>query len=248
MPQVLIENRGQVALLRLNNGVINAINPTLLEDISSALNQIKSNYGGMVLAGGSKFFSIGLDLPTLLTLNRSDLAVFMGHFNQVVFELYTIPLPSVCALTGHAPAGGTVFALTCDYRFAAADGKILGLNEVKIGLPVPLIADGMLRQVVGDRAATEMLYFGEFMQPQAAQQIGLVDEIFPVDQIENRAVEKIKRILTSPRYALANMKANRVQTVKSRFLAHKTADVEAFVACWFKPSTQKLLEEMAQKF
>jgi len=248
MSQALIENRGEVAILRLNNGVINAISPTLLEDMSSALNQIKNEYNGMVLAGGQKFFSIGLELPTLLKLNRADMTHFFDRFLQVVFELYTFPLPSVCALAGHAPAGGTVFALTCDYRFAATGREVIGLNEVKIGLPVPVIADGMLRQIVGDRAATEILYSGEFLQPEAAQQIGLVDEIFPVDEVEDRAVEKINRLLTPPRYSLPIMKANRVEAVKSKFLAHKTADVEAFIECWFKSPTQNLLNETALQF
>ena len=248
MSQALIENRTEVAILRLNNGVINAISPTLLEDMSSALNQIKSEYNGMVLAGGPKFFSIGLELPTLLKLNRSDLTDFMDRFYQMVFELYTFPLPSVCALAGHAPAGGTVFAMTCDYRFAAAGRKVIGLNEVKIGLPVPVIADGMLRQIVGDRAATEILYLGEFLQPEAAQQIGLVDEIFPIEEVEDRAVEKVNRLLTPPRYSLPIMKANRVEAVKSKFLAHKTADVEAFIECWFEPPTQNLLNETARQF
>ncbi len=248
MPQALIENRDEVAILRLNNGVINAISPTLLEDMSSALGQIKSEYSGLVLAGGPKFFSIGLELPTLLKLNRADMTDFFDRFLQVVFELYTFPLPSVCVLAGHAPAGGTVFALTCDYRFAAAERKVIGLNEVKIGLPVPVIADGMLRQIVGDRAATEIIYLGEFLQPEAAQQIGLVDKIFPIEEVEDRAVEKANRLLASPRYSLPIMKANRVEAVKSRFLAHKSADVQAFIECWFEPQTQNLLNETAQQF
>jgi len=106
----------------------------------------------------------------------------------------------------------------------------------------------MLRQIVGDRAATEILYLGEFLQPEAAQQIGLVDEIYPTEAVEDRAVEKINRLLASPRYALPIIKANRVEAVESKFLAHKTADVEAFIECWYNPATQDLLNEAAQQF
>ena len=101
---------------------------------------------------------------------------------------------------------------------------------------------------MGDRAATEILYLGEFLQPEAARQIGLIDEIFPIEEVEDRAVEKVNRLLTPPRYTLPIMKANRVEAVKSKFLVHKTADVQAFIECWFKPPTQNLLNETARQF
>lgn len=63
MAQVIIEDHGDVALLRLDNGVTNAIGPTMLDDLLEALDEIKEGYRGLVLAGGPKFFSMGLDCP-----------------------------------------------------------------------------------------------------------------------------------------------------------------------------------------
>ena len=112
----------------------------------------------MVLAGGTKFFSIGLNLPELIGLNRKEMAEFWERFTQTVFGLYTLPMPTVCAVCGHAVAGGNILALTCDYRIGSTENRKIGLNEILLGLPVPYLADLMLRQVSGDRAATERLY------------------------------------------------------------------------------------------
>ena len=140
MTNVTIDERGQIALVRLTNGVINAISPELLEDFAQALKRIQKEFKGMVLAGGSKFFSIGLDLPKLLKLDRNAMTAFWKNFNDLTFDLFTIPFPTVCAIEGHAIAGGTIFALCCDFRFAANLPKKIGLNEINLGVPVALPA------------------------------------------------------------------------------------------------------------
>ena len=69
MSKVNLEAHDAIAVLRLNNGVANAISPELVDDLSETIKQIKNGFKGMVLAGGDKFFCIGLDLPTLLQLD-----------------------------------------------------------------------------------------------------------------------------------------------------------------------------------
>ncbi|MGD9010542.1 MAG: enoyl-CoA hydratase-related protein [Desulfobacteraceae bacterium] len=78
MDQVSIETHGDVALLRLANGVTNAIGPVMVDELLEALQAVQLDYRGMVLAGGDKFFSIGLDLPLLLTLDEDDMA--LSHY------------------------------------------------------------------------------------------------------------------------------------------------------------------------
>ncbi|MBW2252368.1 MAG: enoyl-CoA hydratase/isomerase family protein, partial [Deltaproteobacteria bacterium] len=151
--KVKIEEQEDVALLRLDSKVSNAISSQMIENLSAAINRIKVEFRGMVLAGGEKFFSMGFDLPALLKLDRSGVTGFFYSFNQVVLDIYTLPMPTACAITGHAIAGGTILASSCDYRFLASGRKLMGLNEIKLGVPVPYLSDLMLRQIVGDRAA-----------------------------------------------------------------------------------------------
>jgi len=248
MSNVILEAHDAVAALRLNNGVINAINPELLDDLSDAVKRTKSEFKGMVLAGGEKFFCIGLDLPGLLNLGRSEMVEFYSKFMQVLLDIYTLPMPTACALNGHATAGGTIFALGCDFRFASSGRKFMGLNEVKIGLPVPYLTDLILRQVAGDRCATEMMFKGEFVEPEKAQEMGLVDAIFPPEDLEEKAVAKIAELAALPPQGLTLIKNNRVGAVRSQYEAVRSTEADLFLDCWFNPSVQERLREAATKF
>jgi len=248
MSKVILEVYDAVAALRLNNGVINAIGPELLDDLSAELTQIKSEFKGMVLAGGEKFFCIGLDLPGLLPLGRSEMVEFYFKFMQVVLDLYTLPMPTACAINGHATAGGAIFALSSDFRFASSGRKFIGLNEVKIGLSVPYLTDLILRQVVGDRCATEMMFKGEFLEPEKALKIGLVDAVFSPEDLEEKAVAKIAELAALPPQGLTVIKNNRVGAVRSQYEEARSAEADLFLDCWFNPSVQEKLKEAAKKF
>ena len=93
MAAVTIEAHGPVAVLRLTNGVTNAIGSAVLRDIELLLPEVREAFRGLVLAGNPKFFSIGLDLPELLALDRDGMADFWRRFEDLVLALYTIRYP-----------------------------------------------------------------------------------------------------------------------------------------------------------
>jgi len=234
--------------MRLNNEVTNALSPEIVDDLSSALTQVKSEFQGIILAGGAKFFCIGFDLPRLLKLDRTGMTRFFHEFNQVAFNLFTLPLPTACAIAGHAIAGGNILALTCDYRFAASGNKLIGLNEIKLGVPVPYLADLILRQIVGDRAAKEILYHGKFIALSEAEKIGLVDEIVPQEELEDHAVKKISELAALPRAAFSTIKANRIDVIRLTYEKYYKSKNENFLDCWFSKPVQALLTDAAKKF
>ena len=243
-----MESRGSVAIVRLQNGVTNALSPELLHDLSREITRAKNHFQGIVLAGGAKFFCIGFDLPRLLTLDRTGMTQFLAEFNQVVLDLLTLPLPTACAIGGHAIAGGNILALACDYRFAGSGRKLMGLNEVRLGVPVPYLADLMLRQRVGDRAATELLFHGELVDLSEAEKIGLVDGVVPPEELEVHAVQEIAQLSALPRAAFAAIKANRVEALRSRFESCHQEKNEIFLDCWFSEPVRLLLTDAAKKF
>jgi enoyl-CoA hydratase/carnithine racemase len=248
MSKVNLEAHDAIALLRLTNGVINAISPEMLDDLSAELNRIRNEFEGMILAGGDKFFSIGLDLPRLLQMGRAEMMDFYAALNQVLLDLYTLPLPTGSAIAGHATAGGAVLAVSTDFRFVAKGRKLIGFNEVKIGLSVPALADIILRQIIGDRRATEMVFSGEFLEPDQSLEIGLVDAVVSTEDVEKAAVAKIAALAAMPSGGLALAKKNRVEAVRSQYEKIRQSDADDFLNCWFDPSVQDLLQTAAQKF
>lgn len=248
MPMVELEDQGMVAVLRLANGVTNAIGAELVNELSVAINEMMNHYHGFVLAGNTRFFSIGLDVPKLLTLDRDAMADFWNKFEDLVLLLYTLPIPTACAISGHATGGGAILALACDYRFMAEGKRLIALNEVKIGVPVPYLADLMLRQIVMDRVAVEMEFRSSYLGPDDAKAAGLADAIFGEEVVEERALERIREMAAMPRAAFALTKRHRTREIPSQFKAIRQDLNRAFMDCWFMPSTQALLKEAAHKF
>jgi enoyl-CoA hydratase/carnithine racemase len=157
-------------------------------------------------------------------------------------------MPTACAIDGHATAGGAIFAIGTDFRFVSPGRRFIGFNEVKIGIPLPYLVDLILRQIVGDRCATELMFSGEFVEPEEAQRIGLVDDIFTSEDLEEKAVAKIAELAVLPTCGLTTIKNNRVEAVRSRFEEKRSADPDWFLDCWFNPAVQELLKETAKKF
>jgi Delta3-Delta2-enoyl-CoA isomerase len=246
--KVTIEKKENVAVVKLSDGVTNVIGPELVDDLSKMVPKLKNEYDGVVLAGGEKFFSIGLDLPTLITFDRKQLGVFFDSLNQLVLDLFTLPIPSICAMAGHAIAAGNILAMACDYRFMADGKKLIGLNERKIGIPAPYVADIILRQIVGDRTATNILYSGDFLSPSDALEVGLVDAVFPQETLESSALERMSSLTKLPLAAFAAIKENRVETIREKYDKYNTVRSERFLDCWLSDSTQKLLNEALKSF
>jgi len=248
MKHVTIDKKDKVAVLHLDNGDTNPISPKLVDDLLEAQEIVRKDFRGMVLAGSSKFFSIGFDLPALVNYDRIQITEFITKFNNLILTIYTLPVPTCCAIAGHAIAGGNILILSPDFRIAASGKKLIGLNEIKLGVPVPYLADLILRQIIGDRAATDMLYSGEFVTTSDAKKTGLVDDVCSPEEVEQSAIEKVMRIADLPQAAFSEIKANRTETIRFLYEQNCRKKNEYFIDRWFSDSVQALLKEAAKKF
>lgn len=248
MSSVSIESRESVGILRLTHAVTNPLGPELVKALSNALHQARREFQALVLAGGEKFFSIGFDLPVLLELDRNGMVAFFHGFEDLLLDLYTVPMPTVCAVKRHAVAGGTILMLTTDYRFASSGRTLVGLNEIRLGVPVPYAADLMLRQLVSERIATEMIYRGELVEASTMQAGGLVDRVLPAEEVETQALEAAAELAKFSPEAFAALKENRVEEVQRRYREHGRERNERFLDVWFSPSAQQGLREAATRF
>ena len=248
MNAIRMEEQENIAVLRLDNGVTNAISTEMVTELSEALVHIRQECRGMVLAGGDKFFSIGLDLPQLLKLDKQEMDSFWQRFDQVLLDLYTLPVPTAAAINGHAVAGGTILVLTAGYRFIGDSRNLMGLNEVNIGVPVPFLADLMLRALIDERAANDMVFGGELIDPQNSRAIGLVHDILPEESVEKHALDTVRTLADKPRHAMRRILENRTESVRRSFERNRDAKRTAMMECWFRPQVQQMLAEAAKKF
>ncbi len=239
-----------IVVLSLAHGVTNAISPDLVGELNAVLDELngESAQGLVLTSENEKFFCIGFDLPTLVPLKQDEFRDFYAAFNRAAFRLLTLEIPTLCAMTGHATAGGCILASMCDYRYFAEGRKMIGLNEIKLGVPVPLLPDLALRLICGDRVATEMMYTGEFLDPQTAMAAGLVDGVFPADDLRAKALEKVRSIGKCYDRAFRRIKLNRISTLVESYQNRRQEDEDLFVDMWYDPLARKGLEEAIKRF
>lgn len=251
MKMIRIEHHDEVAIVKLDRGVTNTIDLQLVEELSETLQEVTHDPGvrGLVLGSSNeRFFSIGFDIPQLFGLARQDFKFFYQTFNRVCMDLYTLPKPTIAAITGHAIAGGCILALCCDYRFIAQGRKLMGLNEIRLGVPVPYLADCVLRHIVGVRYARDIMDIGEFYQPEESLQMGIVDQVLPLEQVLPKSVEKARLLGGSPQEAFAMIKRNRVERVEAQVLTRLEEKERFFVDRWYSDEARERLREAMEKF
>ncbi len=245
---VTVENVENIAVLTMTNNVTNQLSPEMVMEVSSVVKEVENEAKGLVLCGGGKFFSMGLALPVLLSFKRAAMANFWNHFNQMLFDIYTLPIPTLSVMEGHAVAGGNIVALTSDYRFGVDENRKIGLNEITLGLPVPFLADMLLKQIVGERVAMQMMYSGAFLSFPEGKEIGLIDELHTKELLEEKGMEKVMELAQLEPKAFALMKENRTQLIAQNYQEKHVAQNEAFLDCWFSEPVQKILHKAAENF
>ncbi|MHA2244355.1 MAG: enoyl-CoA hydratase/isomerase family protein [Candidatus Hodarchaeales archaeon] len=248
---ISIEVSESVGVLKLTRGITNAINLELVNELSTNLQKMKQNPGihSLVLSSSNeKFFAIGFDIPELFKLSQEDFKVFYHSYNRLCLDLYSFPKPTIAAINGHAIAGGCILALCCDYRIISEGRKLMGLNEIKLGVPVPYPGDCILRQIVGSRNAQEITYTGDFYPSEELLQMGLVDKVVPLKQVISEAIGKAKILGSLPQEAFSMIKRNRMEIVEAQILKNLTEKEQSFLKHWFSAEARKQLEEATKKF
>ena len=140
-------DHGPIRELRLARAPVNALDPALCDALAGAIETaVAGGARGLLLSGGPKVFSAGLDVPHLLALDAPALRAAWESFFHAARALAGSPVPVVAAINGHAPAGGCVLALCCDYRVMAAGAYRIGLNETQVGLVAPEDIQSLMRR------------------------------------------------------------------------------------------------------
>ena len=240
---------GAVREVRMNRPPVNALSPDFIVAISKAVQDCsRDGARGIVLSGLPGRFSAGLDLPLLLTLDRAAINQMWQELYLLLRTLACSPIPIAAAITGHAPAGGTVLPLFCDYRVVAAGDWKLGLSEVQVGLPLPPVIFSALWHVVGARQGERLAVGGLLISPYEAARIGLVDEIVPPDEVVSRAIAWTHEMIALPAKAMSYTRQKARADVTSVFANDFAAELTEISDAWWTDEVQAMLHQTVDKF
>jgi enoyl-CoA hydratase/carnithine racemase len=236
---------GPVRELKLSRPPANALSPDLLAEIGAQIEKApREGAQALVLSGSEGLFTGGLDVPLLLGLDRDAMVATLELFFNAMKALAHSELPVAAAITGHSPAGGAVLSLFCDWRVMAEGPFLIGLNEVRVGIPMPLLVADTLARVVGPRRAEELCQTGRMLAPEEALSVGLVDRVVPVPEVVPSAVGWCRELTELPDHALRLTR----ETVRRDLIdivdRSRDHDVAQLTREWFRPEVQEPLKRL----
>lgn len=245
---IQIIEHGAVRELRLDRPPVNALSPELIVALKAGIETAcQEGVRALILSGSPGRFSGGLDVPLLLSLDRPSMAALWRDFYALLGAIAKSPIPIVAAVTGHAPAGGTVLALYCDWRVMAEGDYKIGLNEVQVGIPIPPVILAGARRLIGPRLAERLTVSGALVSPRDALELGLVDELAPAEKTVNQALEWCRRTLALPRVAMSSTRRLARADLAAIFEADLEPELRHVIATWWSSETQETLRSLVER-
>jgi enoyl-CoA hydratase len=203
---VVLDWEGRTAVVRIDRPPANAMDAELVGELVAAADELRaSRPEAIVLTGRDGFFSAGLDLKVVPTLDPAGRRELVMGINRMVAAWYSLPRPLVVAVSGHAIAGGMILALCGDHRVGSTAGK-LGLTEVQAGVPYPAGAIALVRAELSPPAARVLVLGGRLYEPPAALELGLLDELAAPADLLARALAVAGELSALPAETYARVK------------------------------------------
>ncbi len=249
MSTLAIERAGDRAILRLDKGRGNAIDEPLVDDLAAACRELESDPSvrGVLLASAHpRLFCPGLDLVGLLDYDRGSMRRFLVKFAATIQTLYATPKPVVAALGGHAVAGGCVLALTADYRILRRGGASIGLNEVRVGVPLPWSVALLLRASVRPERVAEAGLLGRNFVGEEALAAGLVQELGPEDGFESACLDRLAEFAEKDPHAFGTTKRYLRSETLAAMRARETELADEFLESWFSGATRARVRQIVE--
>ena len=208
----------KVAVIRMDDGKANALSVEMIDALLAALTRAEEEASAVVLTGRPDRFCAGFDLRVMMS-GPEQAKALLGRGSELLLRLFGATLPLVIAATGHALAGGALVVLTGDTRIGAQGAFKIGLNEVQIGLPVPVLAMEFARARLTAAELTRATLMAQIYTPETAVTAGYLDSVVPADQLLDRAKEEATR--------LAGLARSAFKATKLRLRGGVIADIKA---------------------
>lgn len=222
---VRYQKEGNVAVVTMDDGKANALGHDMLAAVHAALDRAEAEAHAVVLAGRPGRFCAGFDLK-VLTAGRDSAVPLVRAGGSLFMRLYGLRLPLVAACTGHALAGGALLLLVSDARIGAEGAFKLGLNEVAIGIPLPILVRRLAEDRIDARRRVEATLLAGVYDPSAAREVGYLDEVVSEAAVLERALERARELGRLPPRAFATSKESIRRPTIDAILAALDEDVD----------------------
>ncbi|KAJ1892588.1 dodecenoyl-CoA isomerase, partial [Kickxella alabastrina] len=238
---------GCLAKITMNSPKANTFTYASLQALGEAVAEVEAQKGvrGLVLDSAvDGFFSGGFNLPIFQKISQEDFMQLWSLGKHIFRRIYSLPVPSVAAIDGHALGLGCVMAMACQQRYMVIGAKkLIGLNEVAVGMPLPEWLAVRFRDLTSMRTAEDLLASGTAITAPRAHQIGLIDEVFTSkDEMNAAAMDFLWKRAAISYYAQSETLKNLRRGFLDYFDAEFERDNARFWIAMSHPSTQQCID------
>ena len=196
MEFITYEQDGFVGTITINRPkALNALNSQVLDELNATLDAVDlATTRALVLTGaGEKSFVAGADIGEMSTLTKAEGEAFGKKGNDVFRKLETFPIPVIAAVNGFALGGGCEISMSCDIRLCS-ENAVFGQPEAGLGITPGFGGTQRLARIVGPGKAKQLIYTARNIKAAEAYRIGLVNEVYPLEELMPQAKKMAKGI------------------------------------------------------
>ena len=208
MSFVKYEQKDQVAVLTIDRPeALNALNTQVLCDLDEAIAKVEQadDVRVVILTGAGRSFVAGADIGEMKGFSAIDGKKFGVHGGSIFLRLENLSKPVIAAVNGFALGGGCELAMACDIRLASEKAKF-GQPETGLGITPGFGGTQRLPRIVGVSKAMELILTAKTIRAEEAKAIGLVSEVYPAEELMDKAMELAQAICANAPIAVAESK------------------------------------------
>ena len=209
MSYIQIMEEGHVATLTINRPkALNALNSEVLAELDAAIDALDlSEVRCLIITGaGEKSFVAGADIGEMSSLSKAEGEAFGRKGNDVFRKIETLPVPVVAAVNGFALGGGNELAMSCDIRICS-ENAVFGQPETGLGITPGFGGTQRLARLVSPGYAKQLLYTAKNIKADEALRIGLVNAVYPAEELMPAAKKMAGAIAANAPVAVRACKA-----------------------------------------
>lgn len=207
---LIVERQGAVETFTINDAPRNRMGLDFMDALETEIGRVAqdSNVRAIVIRGaGEEHFSVGMDLKQLpkgIARMGSAEAVFDQRL-RVLHAIENLPKPAIAVLYGYCLGGGLELPLACHFRLAAAEGAKIGLPELDLGSVPAWGGSARLTRCIGRDQALDMILRAKKISGPEALRIGLVNEVWPLAELFQKAQDLASELSNMPAVAVAGV-------------------------------------------
>lgn len=241
MEFITYEVTGQVGTITINRPkALNALNSQVLEELDAALDAVDLDaVRCLILTGaGEKSFVAGADIGEMSTLSKAEGEAFGKKGNDVFLKLESFPIPVIAAINGFALGGGCEISMSCDIRICS-ENAVFGQPEVGLGITPGFGGTQRLARLVGPGMAKQMIYSARNIKADEALRIGLVNAVYPLEELIPAAQKLAATIAKNAPIAVRNCKKAINEGLDAATIADAVAVEEKLFGDCFETEDQR---------